>query len=289
MKIELSKGSCKAAADTLGGELVSLQDNDGTEYIWQGDPAYWSGRNPVLFPFVGSLKDGRVRFEGQTCEMPRHGFARRSEFALAEQGEDFVVLELRESRSTLAQYPYPFLLRVTHRLTGEGFTTEFQVENPGNAPLPFCIGAHTAFRCPLRPGEVFEDYQLVFDENEALATRLLSSQGLLRKETEPVPSPIGLDHAIFDRLDTLIFDGLRSTGVALVHRVTGRGVHMDFQGFPMVAFWTMPHKAAPYICLEPWHGCAAYEDESGEFTDKPHCITLPAGACKILRYTVSLL
>lgn len=289
MTIELTKGGLRATVDTLGGELVSLRDREGTEYIWQGDPACWSGRNPILFPFVGSLKENRVRFEGRTFEMPRHGFARRREFTIVEQGPDFAVLELRESPETLAQYPYPFLLQVRHQLTGEGFFTQFQVENPGGEPLPFCIGAHTAFRCPLRPGEAFEDYQLVFDEEEKAAARLLNPQGLLRRETETFATPIGLEHAIFDRLDTLIFEGLRSTGVSLLHRATGRGVHMDFGHFPMIAFWTMPHKSAPYICLEPWHGCAAYEDESGEFIRKPHCITLSAGERKLLRYTVRIL
>ena len=62
MTIELTKGGLRATVDTLGGELVSLRDREGTEYIWQGDPACWSGRNPILFPFVGSLKENRVRF-----------------------------------------------------------------------------------------------------------------------------------------------------------------------------------------------------------------------------------
>ena len=50
MEIALKKGSLMAQAETLGGELVSLKDGSGTEYIWVGDPAYWAGRNPLLFP-----------------------------------------------------------------------------------------------------------------------------------------------------------------------------------------------------------------------------------------------
>ena len=104
----------------------------------------------------------------------------------------------------------------------------------------------------------------------------------LLRGTDTIP----LSHEPFDRLDTLIFQGLRSKGVRLVHRDTGRGVRMEFGDFPMIAFWTMAHAQAPYLCLEPWYGCAAWDDESGRFQDKPHCITLQPGEKRVLSFTV---
>lgn len=290
MDFTLSNASLTAAVRTQGGELVSLKDQAGTEYIWQGDPAFWSGQNPILFPIVGSLKDGKVDIDGRTYEMGRHGFARRSEFTLTDQASDFAVLELRESRSTLAQFPRPFVLRVRHQLLERGFSTAFAVENPGETPLPFCIGAHTAIRCPLFAGERFEDYELAFDQPEDGDTLLLTPQGLLQSgKTEPRlrGGTTALDYADFQRLDTLIFQGLRSQSVSLRHKDTGRGVSLDFGGFPMIAFWTKP--GAPFLCMEPWHGCAAYTGESGRFRDKPHVITLAPGEKKELAYTFTLL
>ena len=39
-----------------GGTLTSIRDaKTGREYLWQGDPAYWTGQAPNLFPFVGRL------------------------------------------------------------------------------------------------------------------------------------------------------------------------------------------------------------------------------------------
>ena len=99
---------------------------------------------------------------------------------------------------------------------------------------------------------------------------------------------IPLDHGVYDRIDTLIFEGLRSRTVKLVHKDSGRGVQMDVSQFPMLAFWTKPNTRAPYICMEPWQGCAAYDNESGRFEDKPHCITLAAGESRTLTYTVSI-
>lgn len=75
MELELKRGGRTARVETLGGELVSYRDERGLEYIWGGDPAYWPGRNPLLFPIVGTLKEGKIRFDGREYAMERHGFA----------------------------------------------------------------------------------------------------------------------------------------------------------------------------------------------------------------------
>jgi galactose mutarotase-like enzyme len=240
---------------------------------------------------VGNLKDGTVQFQDKTCRMGRHGFARNRDFTPVSVAEDTITYELRSDEATFAQYPFPFVLRITHRLLDDGFSTEFQVENPGSTPLPFCVGGHTAFRCPLLPGERFEDYQLVFEQVEDIDSPLLNQDGCIRADqterflagTNTVP----LSYSLFARIDTLIFRGLRSKNVRLVHRETGRGVQLDFSQFPMAAFWTKP--GAPFLCLEPWHGCAAVENESGDFAQKPHAILLPAGEQKALSYRFRLL
>ena len=293
MQFELLYHGLQAAVDSHGGELVSLRDTAGTEYIWNGDPAFWSGRNPLLFPIVGNLKGGRVLVHGQPYEMSRHGFARDLDFSPVERDDRHVVLELRESPETLSRYPFPFSLRVCHTLTEDGFSTAFRVENTGSAPMPFCIGAHTAFRCPLHKGERFEDYQIVFDRPEQADTVLLTPEGLVSHDgREPLlngTDRFPLDRAVFGRLDTIILENLRSTGVSLLHRETGHGVRLDFTGFPMVAFWTKSGCEAPFICLEPWHGCAAADNEDGEFFHKRHCITLAPWEIRDLRYTIALM
>ena len=41
-----------------GAELKSLKRrSDGTEYLWNADPAFWGRTSPVLFPFVGGVKN----------------------------------------------------------------------------------------------------------------------------------------------------------------------------------------------------------------------------------------
>ena len=91
MQFELSYNGLRAQVESLGGELVSLTDPSGTEYIWCGNSAYWSGRNPVLFPIVGRLRDGVTTFDGIPYEIAQHGFARRQEFAVIDRADDHVV------------------------------------------------------------------------------------------------------------------------------------------------------------------------------------------------------
>ncbi len=283
MQFELQKGGLRAAVRTLGGELVSLREDGGREYIWEGNPAFWSGQNPILFPIVGTLKDGRVDIGGKPFEMGRHGFARGTEFIPVDQGEDFITLELRENEDSLVCYPFPFSLKVTHRLLEDGFSTTFAVTNTGSAPMPFCVGGHTAIRIP--DGERFEDYELVFDTVEQADSHLLNAAGVIRHNgRRPMldGSRIALDYSVFSEMDTIIFSMLRSGNVSLLHRETGRGVRLDFHEFPMIAFWTKP--GAPFLCLEPWQGCAAWDNESGRFEDKPFCTVLQPGGEKRLTY-----
>ena len=152
---------------------------------------------------------------------------------------------------------------------------------------------HTGFRCPLFANTRFEDYQVVFDQPETASTILVTPQGLLSSgEQEPVLSgqtQLTLDYSEFARLDTYVLEGLRSSGVSLVHKDSGHGVRMDFSQFPMLGIWTVGAKQAPFLCLEPWHGCPAYDNDSGTFQDKPHCTVLCPGERKKLAYSVTIL
>ncbi len=292
MELELKHGGRRARVTTLGAELVSYQDESGREYIWSGDAAYWPGRNPLLFPIVGGLKDGKIQVKGKEVSMERHGFARRREFAVTGQGADWAELTLEQDEATLALYPWPFRLTVRQQLTDGGFATSVTVTNTGEEALPYCVGAHTGFRCPLDEGEAFTDYDIRFPQKETCKTLVPDANGLDWARTLPCledTDTLPLDYHWFDQLDTLIFRGLKSQSVRLVSRKSGRGVEMSFPGYPILAFWTMPGKKAPYLCIEPWHGCSAVAGEGPELADKAYCITLAPGESRTLGYEVRTL
>ncbi|MDO5140752.1 MAG: aldose 1-epimerase family protein [Eubacteriales bacterium] len=290
MEYILRKGETTAIASSSGGELVSFS-RGGTEYIWQGDPAVWPGRNPILFPVIGNLRNGTAQIQGKSCSMKRHGFARDMQWSLLELSEDSITMELRENETSLDMYPFAFSLRVTHLLHENGFSTCFHIENLSNTDMPFCIGGHTAFNCPLRKGESFEDYSLIFERPETARTVLFTSEGLISDSPGEYvlngDDRLKLAYEYFRRLDTIAFTKLVSRRVSLINSRTGKGLCMDFHDFPIIAFWTKP--GAPFLCLEPWMGCSDRETSSGKFEDKDNVLLLKPEKSTEFSFSISII
>lgn len=84
-----------------GAELISLQSKEhNLEYIWQGDPEFWGRHAPVLFPFVGRLKNDEYIYQGKTYSMGQHGFARDMDFEVIEQGPEQASFLLKSTPET---------------------------------------------------------------------------------------------------------------------------------------------------------------------------------------------
>ena len=64
MEYKLKKGNIELAVLGKGAELVSLK-KDGVEFIWERNAEFWGKSSPILFPFVGSLKDNKYKFDGK--------------------------------------------------------------------------------------------------------------------------------------------------------------------------------------------------------------------------------
>lgn len=291
MFLELCSHGAAARLDALGAEMVSYI-KDGVSYAWQGDPAFWSGHAPVLFPVVCALKNDTVLIEGKQYNIPKHGIARKREFTVSSKTGDSVVFTIKADEEGLSKYPFRFELTVTHRLLENGFVTTYDVANADSREMPFCIGGHPGFCCPLRKGERFEEYELLFDETESIKA-LYTDNGTLLNRDNAVSlfqdgRRIPLRYSDFDR-DAFILDGLRSRGVRLVHKDTGKGLHFTFDGFSALGVWTPPMKTAPFVCLEPWAGLPALTDETGNFLDKPYAMVLKPGEAKSFSYAMEII
>lgn len=289
MLISIQNENVSAAIETRGAELVSFKSDDGFEHIWQGDPKYWGGHAPVLFPIVGALRSGRTRIKGEWFEMNRHGFARSQEFEVVRKEEDSVTLSIAANEASRAQYPFEFRFTVTYSLTGSSITTAFKVENTGDEPLPFCVGGHPGFNLPIAPDEVFEDYDIVFDKPETQKCPEIDLRECLidfDKVTYTLNDEqvIPLQHSLFYR-DALVFSDLNSTYVSLKSRKSGRGVMMEFSGFSMLGIWSAANDG-PYVALEPWTGCATATSEGDEFLEKRGMQTLKTGGAAEFAFTV---
>lgn len=268
---EIRSESFRLRACSLGAELTSFCDLRGGEYeyIWQRSPV-WNGQSPLLFPVVGRLKGGCYRLNGREYHLSKHGFARRSEFALESQSGTEITFLLTDSAQTLEVYPFPFELRAHYALTASGFVMELRVRNTGVETMRFSLGAHPGFQCEM--GD-----RIVMDAEETAGAFLLGESGLRGSEQIPVfdhSRQIVLAPDTFAR-DALIFDGLKSRGATLVRR-NGRNVHVDFGGAPCLGLWAKP--GAEYVCIEPWYGVDDRWDADGDFEHKERIQSLEPGA-----------
>ena len=112
MEYSLKNSLMEIKVESLGAELTGMKDlKTGKEYIWQKDPKFWAKSSPILFPFVGALKDNRYFYEGKEYNLTsKHGFARDYEFQVSDQGDDYLEFLFASSDETKKVYPFDFKL-----------------------------------------------------------------------------------------------------------------------------------------------------------------------------------
>jgi galactose mutarotase-like enzyme len=268
MEIQLSNTTLQVSIKAEGAELSRIYSPvRQLEYLWEGNPKYWGRQSPILFPIVGQLKNDAYVFNGQTYQLPRHGFARDRLFECVSQDETSALFELKDDPESRASYPFPFRLQIGYKLGSNELEVSYAVENPGREPLPFSIGGHPAFRCPLQKGEKAEDYLIRFQQAETAELHLLR-EGLLSGETAEglvQQQEFSLRRSLFEN-DALIFKHLKSDWVELRSSKSDHFVRLDFAAFPYLGIWGKPK--APFVCLEPWLGLADASDASGYLLDK---------------------
>ncbi len=271
-----------------GAELQALRDTSRRDYLWDGDPTWWTGRAPILFPIVGTLADDTLRVDGTAYRMAKHGFARKSNFDVVGDGYDYATFRLEASETTRASYPFEFTLDVMFELAGATLTITATLANPGTVPLPASFGFHPAFRWPLPEAGTRDEYRLRFAEPEPAPIRRIASTGLLTDV--PHHSPVHgrnlpLADALFDE-DAIIFDAPASR--ALGYGALGEpGLEIAWEGLPQLGVWTKPG-GAPFLCIEPWQGHSDPEGFAGEFRDKPGVVEVAPGGERRFRMAITV-
>lgn len=268
MIVEIKSENVKVQCLLEGAMLHSLV-KDEIEYLWQGDKKYWAGQAPVCFPITGVLRDSKAVAFGKPCEMKRHGVARINPFEIREQGANFISFVQNSSEETKKAFPFDYSLEIRYTVLKNSVTTRYTVKNTGKDRLPFVIGGHPAFNCPLESGEKFEDYTVEF--SGAVNQKCLRPDvetGLVdiskRYDVLDAPNKINLDHSLFD-LDAMVFDNIKPKSAVL--SAGGRGVKIDYQDFDNLLVWSSSN-GGNFVALEPWTGISTCSDEDSVFENK---------------------
>ncbi len=288
--VTIASDELLATISSMGAELQSIDDAHGNTYLWNGDPAWWSGRAPILFPIVGALANDTHRVGETTYTMTKHGFARRSRFEVITQAADRVTFRLTESAATLAQYPYRFCLDITFHIEGTTLSTSAIVRNSDSQPIPVSFGFHPAFLWPLPGAGQSEAQAVTFEYDETEPASRINASGLVDR-TEPESRirdrQLKLSPDLFDD-DALLYLSPSSRRVWF-GAANGQGTHLDvqFPDMPQLGIWTKPG-GAPYLCIEPWYGYASPADFAGSLMDKPGTAILAIGEDKEFAMSVTV-
>lgn len=271
MKIySLENQFLKLTFNSIGAELKSCYSKLlSKELIYDGKSEYWNRSAPVLFPIVGKLKENQYFLHEIQFELSQHGFARNEAFDLCDLTNEKISFSLKASDESFKIYPFNFELIITYTLNDNKVETRYTVINHDSKEMPFSLGAHPGFVCPLFENESFDDYYLEFDKAENFSRYLLNHEnGLFNGQQETIANQenlIELNYSYFEK-DAIVFKNLNSKKIVLKSKKSNYCLEFSVKNFPYFGIWTKPN--APFICLEPWCGLADSENSSSNFQEK---------------------
>jgi galactose mutarotase-like enzyme len=249
--VSISNSYLEVEISTFGAELQSIRDKNGTEYLWQGDPEYWGGRAPNMFPVCVKFKDQKFTYKGKEYHMPDMGLAKISNFDVTEKQNDRVVFQLKSSEETLKNYPFPFVLKIIYELKGNRLINKFEVENTGDETMYYAIGGHPGFRFPFE-SERYKN-QLVFSKKFNL-NRTEIAGGLVQENKIPwlkYENALPLNDARIPNAGMFVTEmPSRTIGVGVVGQPAF--IEVELEDFSNVNIWSPP--GMPYACIEPMVG-----------------------------------
>lgn len=286
--ITISSQRFSAVFDRMGAQLVSLTDNQTQhEYLWEGNPEFWRFHAPILFPFVGRLRDDQYHYQGQKFDMHQHGFARESEFEVLIQEPNEVEFQLTDTPATRANYPFKFHLNVKYLIDEQGLSVKYQVVNPGEKPLLFSIGAHPAFNIRLDSSREFDHAKLAVAPGQSYSTVPLVGpySDIDHPKQIDLTKSLALDRSMFEHDAIILALANRSVQLRLSDQ-TGRGVELALSDAPYVGIWSPYPKQAPFICIEPWWGIADRIGTDGLLDHKTGIKSLNPGQTSEMAYQI---
>ena len=286
----LKNAQITISVDSFGAELKSLKKTAAdTEYMWDARPEYWKRTSPVLFPIVGSLKNGRYQYDGKEYPMSQHGFARDMEFELRQQTQEELKFVLRATEETKEKYPFDFELEIGYRLDENNLIVSWKVTNRDSREMYFSIGGHPAFLCPIDDSGTQTDYKLSFDTNDKITAAIIGNGGTLSARTKKYALKDGMMDITADLFDedALIIEHNQAHKVSLCDPQGQPYLTVSFDA-PLFGLWSPAKKNAPFICIEPWYGRCDRETFDGDLSEREYGNRLAPSEEFCTEYTITI-
>ncbi|MCC5875782.1 MAG: hypothetical protein JJU11_06150 [Candidatus Sumerlaeia bacterium] len=242
-ELEVELGEVRASVAPARGALVTRLEVGGHSILYMDRKTFENpslgirGGIPIMFPFCGKLKDGRLNASG--TELPMHGFARNASWKVIEHRASSLHLRMETPQETRDIWPWDFTLDHRFILTGRGIHLEMSCVNEGDKPMPLAPGWHPYFPCSLM-------------EKENIAGSLPGTEpGHLHDKGE-------------------VNFGVRAPADGVVrYQVPGLpGLRLEFSpGFRHFQIWSLSGR--DFVCLEPFWGAPNSINEGGAVEVQP--------------------
>ena len=264
--ITIKNDELQVSISLQGAELQSVLDlHTHHEYLWQAVEPNWKKKAPVLFPFVGALKEKKYRFNDVWYPMGQHGFARDFNFELVKENGISASFRLLANEQTKTIYPFDFVLEITYALEQRNVLVTYSVHNTTDEIMWFSIGAHPGFSMKF-------PCDLIFNQRENLISKILDpNEGIITDKETVVASVwtgsetvVRLTKESFDN-GALIFEKLNSSSISLIPENGLHPITMEIKDTPYFGVWS---DKGPFVCLEPWWGIADFYNATQDITQK---------------------
>ncbi len=280
MEYILENEILRVTVTTWGAQVKSVvRKSDGVEHMWQADPQVWGYHAPILFPFTGRVKDGRILAKGKEYAAgTQHGFARTMEHSLVSREENRLVLEITHTPETLAVWPWKFSLKSIFTLEGDTLHHSLQVENLDEEAMKFGIGYHPAFAIPFDGDHTARDYELRFSSMESPLCLGTAPKGLVNGQCYYLGNnitTIPIDDQLFTN-DSHCMVNLVSQSIGLYEKNSRRGVVCSLEGFAYCLIWSKPGEPK-FVCIEPWNSLPSPEAGGIDWEEKPAAARIAPG------------
>ena len=258
MRHTLNNQKLTIEVSPLGAELQSIQSSNGQQFLWQGEAHIWNRRAPNLFPHIGELNGNQYKWQGQLYSLSRHGFARDSSFTLIQASGNSLSYQLKSNQNSFTNYPFHFTLNIHYTLEKNNLKITYEVFNQNNHPMPFSIGGHPAFVCPIDTWvdgkkDILANWVIEFEKQEYLQREYLAGE-IRSGRFAALPTPnkvLKLYQGLFDQ-GAIILKEFESNWIKLKHTISNQSITLNCSEFPYLGIWSKAEGG--FICLEPWQG-----------------------------------
>lgn len=146
------------------GAEIKVIKYQNIDYLHNSDPKFWGRSAPILFPNIGTIKNGQSFINNIPYTMMKHGFYPWSRLYDNTPWNLFITFSYLSTEEDLKLYPFSFNIDVTYQVHGNLLKSYIVITNLSDETMSFNLGLHPAFKVPLFDGEKFEDYKIIFKD-----------------------------------------------------------------------------------------------------------------------------